>query len=67
MIRIDVRKLHEHATTQELTTLVRNLASMYDFMNMTPNLKRMNIGLHDDSFKEVMKVLAAIHKRSNGK
>lgn len=66
MIKIDVRKLHENATTQELTTLVRDLASMYDFMNMPPNLRRMNIGLHDDSFKEVMKIISSINKRSNG-
>lgn len=67
MIKINTDNLLKHASNKELVSLVRNLAAIYDFMNMTKPMRKMNSVLHDDSFNEVMTILNRVNKRANKK
>ncbi len=67
MIKINTQNLLKHAGHKELVSLVRSLAAIYDYMNMTKPMKKMNSILHDESFNEIMAILNRINKRANKK
>ena len=67
MIKYNTQNLLDHATKQELVQLVRHLIGMYEFTNMSPNMRKMNVGLQDDSFQAVIKIIGRVNKRANKK
>ena len=65
MIKYNTQNLINHATKQELVQLVRHLIGMYEFTNMSPNMREMNVGLQDDSFQAVIKIIGRVNRRAN--
>ena len=65
MIKYNTQNLINHATKQELVQLVRHLIGMYEFTNMTPNMRKMNVGLQDESFQAVIKIIGRVNRRAN--
>ena len=65
MIKYNTQNLIDHATKQELVQLVRHLIGLYEFTNMSPNMKRMNVKLQDDSFQAVIKIIGRVNERAN--
>ena len=67
MINYNTQNLMNHDTKQELVQLVRHLIGMYELTNMSPNMRKMNVGLQDDSFQSVIKIIGRVNKRANKK
>ena len=65
MIKYNTQNLINHATKQELVQLVRHLIGMYEFTNMSTNMRKMNVGLQDDSFQSVIKIIDRVNRRAN--
>ena len=63
MIKFNTQNLLDHASKQELVQLVRHLIGLYEFTNMSPDMRKMNVGLQDDSFQAVIKIIGRINRR----
>ena len=67
MIKYNTQNLINHATNQELVQRVRHLIGLYEFTNMSPDMRKMNVGLQDESFQAVIKIIGRVEDRANKK